>query len=154
MNYAGDELYEPESLGDYLSHYGRKNMKWYEHIFGKFQEHAKYAGRKAAPKKSSTKTEEKQTKPSSKKEKKQSHKKMSNEELQKRIDRLKIEKEYLDLTRDTRTKGKRLVDKTLDVLEKSSFDIAQQTLTSLGKKYVYQFFDGKIEGILKEKKKK
>lgn len=154
MNYAGDELYEPESLGDYLSHHGRKGMKWYQHIFGEYQEQAKYAGTKTSSKKSSPKTSEKQTKSSPKKEKKQSHKKMSNEDLQKRIDRLKIEKEYLDLTRDTRTKGKKLVDKALDVVEKSSFDIAQQTLTSLGKKYVYQFFDGKIEGILKEKKKK
>ena len=146
MNYKGEELYDPEDLGDYFAHFGRDGMKWYQHIFGKFQPQAKYAGGESE--KSSSQTS------SQKKEKAPSHKKMSNEEIKKRIDRLTLEKQYLDLTRDTRTKGKKLVDRILDLFEKSTFDIAQQTLTSLGKKYVYQFFDKRIENYLKEKKKK
>lgn len=32
-----------ENYRDSLEHYGRKGMKWYEHIFGKEQSHAKYS---------------------------------------------------------------------------------------------------------------
>lgn len=34
---------------DSLEHYGRKGMKWYEHIFGKEQGHAKYAKNSGSP---------------------------------------------------------------------------------------------------------
>ena len=35
------EEYDPVDIEDFLVHYGRKGMKWYEHIFGRIQEHAK-----------------------------------------------------------------------------------------------------------------
>ena len=41
-------LYRKDSVineEDYLAHYGRKGMKWYQHIFGDYQKGAKYAKR-------------------------------------------------------------------------------------------------------------
>ncbi len=148
MNYKGEELYDPEDLGDYLAHFGRKGMKWYQHIFGEFQSAAKYAKGKGNPaqKKAPAKTEKSVSKP---KEKKQNHKKMSNEELQKRIDRMSLEKQYLDLNKETRTNGKRFVDTFLKTMEKTGFDILQQSLTQVGKKYVSNFLDKRIDDFLK-----
>ena len=70
-----EEEYDPIDIEDYLAHYGRKGMKWYEHIFGRLQEHAKYN-----------------------KSKKNEYKRLSDDELRTRINRLKLEREYKNLS--------------------------------------------------------
>lgn len=57
----------------HLEHYGRKGMKWYQHIFGEEQSHAKYAqGKGSTSKKKSSKPSGKATTKSVKKAKKDS----------------------------------------------------------------------------------
>lgn len=112
-----EEEYDPVDIEDYLAHYGRKGMKWYEHIFGRLQGHAKYA-KDGATKKS------------------RNYKKLSDEDLRKDIERKKLEKEYLELTRETRTTGKRLVKRALDLLEDEGFNIVKGSVDNIGKQYV------------------
>ena len=48
MNQVVDEMVgilNGEVAPDELMHYGRKGMKWGQHIFGQYQKHAKYSGR-------------------------------------------------------------------------------------------------------------
>ena len=70
-----DDIYDPEDIGDYFAHYGRKGMKWYQHIFGERQSHAKYN-----------------------KSKKDDYKNLSDEELRSRINRIRLEREYKNLS--------------------------------------------------------
>lgn len=42
---------------DFLEHYGREGMKWYQHIYGKEQSHAKYATKKGSRKSSTSKAQ-------------------------------------------------------------------------------------------------
>ena len=127
-----DDMYDPEDIGDYLAHYGRKGMKWYQHIFGRLQSHAKYTKQR----KSDTKT--------------LNYKKASNEDLQKRIGRLKLEKEYLDLTKDTRTRGKAIADSVLQSIGKGLLRSVEDQTKNLGNKLIGQM----ISEFEKEKNKK
>ncbi len=126
-----EEEYDPVDIEDYLAHYGRKGMKWYEHIFGKLQEHAKYNKKKSAQKKASKQIEKEE-----KKKKRASYKKLSDEELRRRIDRQKLEKEYLELTKETRTNSQRLVKRALNLLEDVGFDVVKGSVENIGKQYV------------------
>lgn len=68
-----------EDLSEYrgfLEHHGVKNMKWYQHIFGKFQRHAKY-GRGASV--SDTKRQNKEESAKAKAEKKTEKDKVRSE---------------------------------------------------------------------------
>lgn len=55
------------SYANYLCHHGRKGMKWYQHIYGEYQDHAEYASKSGKKSKSG----------------KADVRKMSDEELQK-----------------------------------------------------------------------
>ena len=139
MKLTFEEEYDPIDIEDYLAHYGRKGMKWYEHIFGKLQSHAKY-----------NKDGKTETSKSNKKEKKsKSYKKLSDEDLKKRIERAKLEKEYLDLTKDTRSNGKRLVKRALDLLEDSGFNIVKGSVENIGKQYVTYWLGSQINKLAK-----
>ena len=70
-----EEEYDPVDIEDYFAHYGRKGMKWYQHIFGERQSHAKYN-----------------------KSRKEDYKELSDEELRSRINRLRLEREYKNLS--------------------------------------------------------
>ena len=58
-----------------------------------------------------------------------SHKKMTEAELNERIKRLKVEKEYVDLKKDTRTKGQTFIE---NVLTKSGENLATQVVNHVG----------------------
>ena len=58
-----------------------------------------------------------------------SHKKMSNEELSRRIERLKLEKEYVDLNKDTTVKGKKVL---MAALERSGENLTTQVFNHVG----------------------
>lgn len=121
---------------EFIAHYGREGMKWYQHIFGKFQEHAKYNKEKRALKKGEKKQKKEEQKDLSNKIKqtlkKNNYKKLSNEELKNRIERMKVEKEYLDLAKDTRTKGKKFIDGIAEL----STDILKGSVKNIGQQYV------------------
>ena len=121
-----------------LYHYGRKGMKWGQHIFGKQHSSGTAApttlrGKIEEKKKARAKAkaaEEKQRKAEAKARELTKHKsvkKMSDAELKDRINRLKMEDEYRKLMRDndTVTKGAKFV---MSVLEKVGKDALEQTL--------------------------
>lgn len=58
-----------------------------------------------------------------------SHKKMTEEELNERIKRLEVEKKYVDLKKDTRTKGQTFIE---NVLTKSGENLATQVVNHVG----------------------
>lgn len=60
---------------------------------------------------------------------KKSHKRMSADELNERIKRLELEKKYVDLNKDTATKGRKFVE---SVLTKSGENLTTQVLNHLG----------------------
>lgn len=131
---------------DELYHYGRKGMKWGQHIFGKVKSGAKKAGKKTAElakagyDKVSTahkaRKEEKKAKEAAKEAAKRAKitdwKKLSNEELKARIERLDLEKQYKDLLKKTEpdyvSSGKKVLT---NILESSAQNIGSQTVTYL-----------------------
>ena len=130
MGLTFEDEYDPVDIEDYLAHYGRKGMKWYEHIFGKLQSHAKY--NKGGKKTETTKTI-KEPRKSNK------YKKLSTEELKKRIERLEVEKRYVDLNRETRTTGKKIVDSVLGSIGKAGLQVLQDQTKNLGNQVVGDF---------------
>jgi hypothetical protein len=131
---------------DELYHYGRKGMKWGQHIFGKVKSGAKQAAKKttelakAGYKKASTahkihKAEKKAkevAKVAAKRAKITDWKKLSNEELKARIERLDMEKQYKELLKKTEpdyvSSGKKVLT---NILESSVQNIGSQTVTYL-----------------------
>jgi hypothetical protein len=94
-----DKLMHTELRNDELMHYGRKGMKWYQHVFTNAASvRSNHALKKA----------EKQAKKDTKETSKQHRriKKMSDDELKKNISRLKLEKEYKDLKTSSNNKAK------------------------------------------------
>ena len=140
-----EEEYDPVDIEDYLAHYGRKGMKWYQHIFGRLQGHAKYAKEKAVAKRSE------KVKKKDKTEK--NYKKISDEELKRRISRLRNEKEYLDLTRASRRAGQRAAIAVLDAIGKGSLRVIEDQTRTAGNKLVGQIIS-ELEKQYKEDKKK
>lgn len=75
----------------HLEHYGRKNMKWGEHIFGEWQSHAKYAGGRPDPSKKTTKSSDsgKTSKKSSKSSSKTKTKSVKKEKKESKLSQMK-----------------------------------------------------------------
>lgn len=113
-----------------LYHYGRKGMKWGQHIFGKVKSGAGKV-KAVAKKHSEKKTAKKAAKIAAERAKITSSRKLTNEELEARIKRLKLEKEYVDLVKDTSTitAGKKFVN---EVLTNSGKNLAGQVLNHYG----------------------
>ena len=125
---------------DELMHYGRKGMKWGQHIYGRLYRHKDGSlnsfGRKKAKKyaakykrltgsRPTAKSIETSTsKPSSKPEQK-SIKDMSDNELRNTINRLQLERQYQQLQPSHISKGKRFIDK---VLAPAATDAGKQLL--------------------------
>ena len=131
-----EEQYEPTDIQDYLAHYGRKGMKWYEHIFGRYQSNSKYAKKGGSVKNTISNI--------SNKRQKQNVKKLSSEEIKNRIDRMRLEKEYLDLSKDTRSKGKKAVDKILESVGDASLNIVKRSVENIGQQYITYWLGSKI----------
>lgn len=109
-----------------LLHYGRKGMKWYQHIFG---DKGSTSGNKGKSGKTDDEEKSGSSKSSSSSGKRPMHN-MSNEELQNAIDRLNLEKRYKELMQSVNPppsrRGKKFVT---DVLEKSGKNIGEQLVT-------------------------
>ena len=105
-----------------LYHYGRKGMKWGQRIFGKLKSGAgrlKTAANNAKAKRA----EKKAVKEQKRRAKITNHKRLTDEELTERINRLRKEKEYMDLIKDTDSgkKGKAFVSDILESVGKNLF---------------------------------
>lgn len=106
-----------------LMHYGRKGMKWYQHIFGDQDSRAKYSkGSDSAPKKEKVGD-------------------LSDAELQKRINRLRMESEYKKLLSEKKgsiSKGESFLKK---ILKRAGEEFATNFAKGYGQKlgeYVVQ----------------
>ena len=144
-----------------LYHYGKKNKKWGERLYqnkdgsltplGRLR-YQKNVNRVASQRKKNlekaraAKVEKKKVEEERKKQieaGKIPAKKMTNDELKARIDRLDLEKKYIEAVRNTRSydRGKRFIDKFADstidkVADNVAADIVAQTLKSLAVKGV------------------
>lgn len=114
---------------DELMHYGRKGMKWGQNIFGKVKSGADKAysfAKKVDEKRKVKKTEEIKAKRS----KITSSRKLTDDELRERIKRLELEKQYVDLRKDTRaiSKGETFAASVLE-------SIGKNLITQVGNHY-------------------
>lgn len=111
---------------DELYHYGRKGMKWGQHIFGKVARTTAKAYRSAKEKSASKKAD----KIAKQRSKITSSRKLTDAELKDRISRMKLEKEYRDLLKDTGriTKGQTFV-------EEVATSVGKNLVTQVGNHY-------------------
>ena len=133
------ELYHYD---DELYHYGRKGMKWGQHIFGKVTATAGRAGRFIGNKiKTSAidarntyryRRDRKKYQKELKTLRKKPFKSLTDDELKKAIERLNLEKDYIQLTKETSrnqvNRGRKFV---VDILESSGKNIGGQLVTYL-----------------------
>lgn len=96
MNFS-DELWSDLESGNSLEHYGRKGMQWYKHIFGEYQDHAKYSSGSKDSSKSGSKTKsapksrnEERAKIKAAKKKEAEEKKAARDAARKELKRQKI----------------------------------------------------------------
>lgn len=133
------ELYHYD---DELYHYGRKGMKWGQHIFDKVTATAGRAGRfignkiKTGARDARNTYRHKRDRRKFQKElktlRKKPFKSLTDDELKKAIDRLTLEKEYVKLTKETSAnqvnRGRKFV---VDILESSGKNIGGQLVAYL-----------------------
>lgn len=126
----------------FLEHYGRQNMRWYQHIFGKYQNHAKYSKgsssgsdkktkvkveKKAANEaKVKAKAEKKAADEAAKKEKQRKdnltsptklykhRKEYTYDEINNAIKRFDLEKRLADLSQSNLDRGARFIKSLVD----------------------------------------
>lgn len=116
-----------------LQHHGIKGMKW-----GVRRTRAQL-GYSSSPRK----TEKQTQKVSSKQQRKEAMKKMSDAELRNRINRIQMEKQYMQLTEPQLSPGKKFVK---DVLTNA----AKQTITNYTAKYMTKGMEALIEQAKKK----
>lgn len=142
--------------GDELYHYGRKGMKWGQHVFGRLYKNKDGTltalGRKRAQKyakkykqltgsrptdsniKKNTKTTSKKSSISSKSEQKQISD-MTDDELRRRIKRLQLENDYKSYLPETVSRGKKIFDEVIyPAATKAGKQLLQDWLIKEGKK--------------------
>lgn len=133
------ELYHYD---DELYHYGRKGMKWGQNIFGKVTATAGRTGRfignkiKTGARDAMNTYRHKRDRKKYQKELKDLRKKpfksLTDDELNKAIERLNLEKEYIKLTKETSrnqvNRGRKFV---VDILESSGKNIGGQLVSYL-----------------------
>lgn len=148
-SFVNDLLYDDS---DELYHYGRKGMKWGQHIFGKVKSGAKKAGKKtvelakAGYKKASTATKihaaETRAKKAADKLRKKPLKDLTDDELNARLKRLELEKRVSDLQKQTTqiSAGKAILSKVgKDVLVPAAMNAGKEVLERWLKKQGYDF---------------
>lgn len=131
-----------------LTHYGRKGMKWYQRIFSKLKEIGKASMKgqgwlpdsKNPIKKRLSERKAEKASQTRKKPKRIPLKKLSDQELEDRLKRLRKEKEYKDLSRETRNRGMNVV---IDILEKSAKRSMTEVLSNAMTKKVENIFNEK-----------
>lgn len=125
---------------DYLCHHGVKGMKW---------------GIRKARKKTSIfprkkKASKQQTQNNQKKEKKVNIKKLSDKELQSKIQRLQLERQYRNLKREELSEGRKLVG---EILKASGRTLGIQVANYVGGKAINKAFKDEVVSVGKKKNK-
>lgn len=127
---------------DELYHYGRKGMKWGQHIFGKIKtainnSKAKRAEAKAEKQKA-LEEQRKRNRPISE---------LSDAELRERKARLQLEKDYLDLKKQVSQLNPQKVSKGKQFANKFMNEALQPALVDAGKKLLENVLDTSIKKL-------
>lgn len=127
--------------GDVLLHHGVKGMKWGQHIFGKVTTSVKNKWREEKAAKEGRKIARKEASNRRRYALKYEVKSMSDDELQKKIDRLNLEKRYLDVrsqvmtaTKPQQTFGEKIMEKAKDGLTNGLNQVASKAMLIIGEK--------------------
>lgn len=130
---------------DYLCHHGVKGMKW---GVRKDRRGTSFTSRLTRKKtQNQNKVSNKQT---SKKTTKVSIKKLSDAELQSKIRRLQLEKQYRDLKKDEVSPGRKLVG---EILKTSGKTLGVQVANHVGGTAINKAFGAEVVNVGKKKKK-
>ena len=146
-----------------LYHYGRKGMKWYQNIYTKHKQRQvakkRAEGLKKAREAKVAKAAEAAERQRLVESGKLSVKKMTNEEIERRLQRIELEKKYKEAIKSNREldKGKRFIEKfltsTIDkTAENAAADVVAQSLKVLTTRGANSLF-GKEEVFTNNKKK-
>lgn len=131
---------------DCLCHHGVKGMKW---GIRKARKASSFFSRKSkSGKNNQNKTETKSKSNTSKK--KVNIKNLSDSELQGKIRRLQLEKQYRDLKRDEVSTGRKMVG---DILKTSGKTLGVQVVNYVGGKAINKAFNDDVVNVGKKKKK-
>lgn len=120
---------------DYLCHHGVKGMKW--------------GRRKSRPKSSATSF--RRSKAKKRQTKRVSIKNLSDSELQNKVRRLQLEKQYRDLKKDEISAGRKILG---DILKTSGRTLGVQVVNYVGGKAINQAFNDEVVKNIGKKKKK
>lgn len=133
-------MYDYE-YSDELYHYGRKGMKWGQHIFGKVKASA---GRAIADRRERKRLEKLRKTPISR---------LTEAELKERISRMKLEKEVSDLMRSTSETDARYISTGKKIISAAANKVLAPALVESGKKLLGQYLDKtgmKALGLVKD----
>ena len=131
---------------DYLCHHGVKGMKW-----GIRKVRAKSSSSLSRRSSTSKKNQNGIKKTTSTKKKTTSIKNLSDQELQNKVRRLQLEKQYRDLKRDEVSSGKKLVG---EILKSSGKTLGVQVVNYVGGKAINKAFNDEVVNVGNKKKKK
>ena len=130
---------------DYLCHHGVKGMKWGVRKKRKDSSSSFISGRIG-----SRKTNQNKKSTSKVVKKKTSIKNLSDQELQAKVRRLQLEKQYRDLKRDEVSAGRKIVG---EILKTSGKTLGVQVVNHVGGKAINKAFGAEVVNIGKKKKK-
>lgn len=142
--------------GEFLQHYGRKGMKWYQRIFTKYKEHQQKSKAKKSAKEEKKKsvTKEEVLKSRNPKTVAKNLDKLSDQEVRDILARMKWETEIKKLAKETTKTGLQHA-KTLYAWTKQISDFYDLATTSnLGKAIEKKIFDKKKKEATGETKNK
>ena len=132
-----DKHREEKTKPDFLAHYGIPGMRW-----GKRKGSSSVSTSKKSTK--STKSSDAFSKSSKNETTKSKVSKISDTELKKRVARLNLEKQYLDLTKPKQSAGKKFVTSVLN-------DASKQLATKYAVKYGTEYIEKAIKAASKLK---
>ena len=117
---------------DELYHYGRKGMKWGQHIFGKVKSGAARVGKKISDAHQKKKAEK-----AADRLRKKPYSKLTDAELKERIQRMQLEKNLKDLDNQvnpTTKKGSKFLSSVTEAAGQAFINAGKESLTNLIKK--------------------
>ena len=136
---------------DELYHYGRKGMKWGQHIFGKVKKAVKTFRKEREAVKAIKKAEAEEAKRKARERAKPASE-LSDAELRARTNRLQMEKNYIDLQRQIDQLTPQKVNKGKELFNKVMNEAVTPKLIEAGKKMLGNILDSQVEKLTGVKK--